>query len=65
MTRRPAEATVTLTMYTRLKEVQEVMGRVTGVAFIYLDHRDVVRHPLVQRVIQAYDEHHARRRNDR
>jgi len=44
-----------------LKEVQEVMGKVAGVAFIYLDHRDVVRHPLVQRVIQAYDEHHSRK----
>jgi len=44
-----------------LKEVQEVMGKVAGVSFIYLDHRDVVRHPLVQQVIQAYDEHHARK----
>jgi phosphate starvation-inducible PhoH-like protein len=48
-----------------LKEVREVMGQVPGVAFVYLDHRDVVRHPLVQRVIQAYDEHHARRRGHR
>ena len=48
-----------------LREVRDVMARVPGVAFVYLDHRDVVRHPLVQRVIQAYDEHHARRRGDR
>jgi phosphate starvation-inducible PhoH-like protein len=48
-----------------LKEVREVMGDVPGVAFVYLDHRDVVRHPLVQRVIQAYDEHHARRHSER
>jgi phosphate starvation-inducible protein PhoH and related proteins len=48
-----------------LKEVREVMSEVSGVAFVYLDHRDVVRHPLVQRVIQAYDEHHARRHGHR
>lgn len=32
------------------------LSRTAGVAFVHLDKMDVVRHPLVQRVIEAYDE---------
>ncbi|MBX3365062.1 MAG: PhoH family protein [Phycisphaeraceae bacterium] len=32
------------------------LRRVSGVAMVYLDRTDVVRHPLVQRVIDAYGE---------
>ena len=38
-----------------LEEVQEVLRGVEGVAFVYLTEKDVVRHPLVQRVIKAYE----------
>ena len=40
-----------------LREVVEVLGGVEGVAFSFFSSRDVVRHPLVQRVVQAYERH--------
>ena len=39
-----------------LVEAIEVVGNIEGIAFIYFDERDVVRHNLVQRIIKAYDE---------
>jgi phosphate starvation-inducible protein PhoH and related proteins len=38
-----------------LKHVIEVLGKVEGVTFTFFDARDVVRHPLVQRIVQAYE----------
>ena len=38
-----------------LLEAIDVLHEVEGMAFIYFDERDVVRHDLVQRIIRAYD----------
>ncbi|MCS7264153.1 MAG: PhoH family protein [Armatimonadetes bacterium] len=38
-----------------LVEVQEILKGVEGIAFIYLTEQDVVRHPLVQKIITAYE----------
>jgi phosphate starvation-inducible PhoH-like protein len=38
-----------------LNHAVEVLRAVDGVAFTYFDSRDVVRHPLVQRIVQAYE----------
>jgi len=38
-----------------LRHVVDVLGGVDGVAFTYFDAQDVVRHPLVQRIVQAYE----------
>jgi len=38
-----------------LVEVQEILKGVEGVTFVYLTEHDVVRHPLVQRIVAAYD----------
>jgi len=43
-----------------LLEAVEVLKNVQGLAFVYFDEADVVRHHLVQRIIRAYDEHKAR-----
>ena len=40
-----------------LRDAVRVLSGVTGVAFIHLGERDVVRHPLVARIIRAYDRH--------
>ncbi len=37
-----------------LVAVQEILDGVEGIAFVYLDKSDVVRHPLVARIIEAY-----------
>jgi len=38
-----------------LVEAQTVLGGVNGIRFVYFDDTDVVRHPLVQEVIKAYE----------
>ncbi len=38
-----------------LLEAKRILGRVDGISFCYFTDFDVVRHPLVQRVIQAYE----------
>jgi len=38
-----------------LRHVIDVLASVEGVAFTFFDAQDVVRHPLVQRIVQAYE----------
>ena len=38
-----------------LKHVIDVLRDVEGVAFTFFSARDVVRHPLVQRIVLAYE----------
>jgi phosphate starvation-inducible PhoH-like protein len=38
-----------------LSHVVQVLRAVQGVAFTFFDAHDVVRHPLVQRIVQAYE----------
>ncbi len=38
-------------------EAKQALAKVEGIALCELDKRDVVRHPLVQRIVQAYDDH--------
>jgi phosphate starvation-inducible PhoH-like protein len=40
--------------YSGLKEAEKVLRQVEGIAFHFLDGRDVVRNPLVQKIIEAY-----------
>jgi phosphate starvation-inducible PhoH-like protein len=39
-----------------LKNATEVLADVEGVSFTYFSRKDVVRHHLVQRIVQAYEE---------
>jgi phosphate starvation-inducible PhoH-like protein len=32
-----------------------VVGKIEGIAFVYFDERDVVRHKLVQAIVKAYE----------
>jgi phosphate starvation-inducible protein PhoH and related proteins len=38
-----------------LVEALKVVSQVEGIAFIYFDERDVVRHKLVQQIVKAYE----------
>jgi phosphate starvation-inducible PhoH-like protein len=40
-----------------LIEARTVLKRVRGIAFTYFQASDVVRHPLVQRIVSAYERH--------
>ena len=41
---------------TGLKEAIKILKNISGIRFIYLSKKDVVRHPLVQKIIQAYED---------
>ena len=45
-----------------LLEAERALQRVEGIALVQFSRRDVVRHPLVQRIIAAYEEHRGRQR---
>ncbi|MFI5354902.1 MAG: PhoH family protein, partial [Desulfobaccales bacterium] len=47
-----------------LVEAKELLQGVEGIAFIHFSDRDVVRHPLVQDIIRAYDSRRARRASE-
>ena len=40
-----------------LVEARRILNHVSGLAFVHLTERDVVRNPLVQRIIKAYETH--------
>lgn len=40
-----------------LLDAVDVLSNVSGIAFVRLDERDVVRHSLVQRIVKAYEHH--------
>jgi len=40
-----------------LIHVQDILGSIDGIAFIRFGHEDVVRHRLVQRIVEAYKLH--------
>jgi phosphate starvation-inducible PhoH-like protein len=39
-----------------LRDAQELLNGVEGISFFHFTHRDVVRHPLVGRIVNAYDQ---------
>jgi phosphate starvation-inducible PhoH-like protein len=47
-----------------LRNVLQVLRGVQGVAFSHFDAADVVRHPLVQRIVMAYEAQDARTEGD-
>jgi len=43
--------------YSGLKEASYILKDIEGIGMAYLTERDVVRHPLVQEIIKAYEAH--------
>jgi phosphate starvation-inducible PhoH-like protein len=41
--------------------IGDILGSVEGIEFVRFGGEDVVRHKLVQRIVEAYDEYSARR----
>jgi phosphate starvation-inducible PhoH-like protein len=48
-----------------LREAQQLLSNIEGIRFVLFDERDVVRHPLVQSIISAYDALDRERARDR
>ena len=42
---------------------QRVLAKVEGIKFCQLSNKDVVRHPLVQKIVKAYDAYESKERN--
>jgi phosphate starvation-inducible PhoH-like protein len=40
-----------------LIQVQDILGNIDGIAFVRFSNQDVVRHKLVQRIVEAYKLH--------
>ena len=40
-----------------LRQVLHVLAKVPGISFTHFTPKDVVRHPLVQRIVEAYERH--------
>jgi phosphate starvation-inducible protein PhoH and related proteins len=40
-----------------LIQVQSILGSIDGIEFVQFGHQDVVRHKLVQRIVEAYKRH--------
>ncbi|MBI2947285.1 MAG: PhoH family protein [Verrucomicrobia bacterium] len=47
-----------------LLEAHRALAHVEGIAIVEFHKRDVVRHPLVQKIIAAYEEHRGKRRDE-
>jgi phosphate starvation-inducible protein PhoH and related proteins len=47
-----------------LRHVLDVLSGVNGISFTHFSARDVVRHPLVQRIVEAYEHHEEEKDHD-
>ncbi len=49
--------------YSGLIHAQKILQQIEGISFCYFTHLDVVRHPLVQQIIGAYEQEDLRKEN--
>jgi len=48
-----------------LKEAHEVLGKVKGISFIEMNEKDIVRHRLVTRIVNAYNKYEKEKKDER
>ena len=48
-----------------LEVAEQVLKKIEDIAFCQLTSKDVVRHPLVQKIVQAYEAYEKKPRNTR
>ena len=48
-----------------LAHIMNILDKVEGIGFTHFANKDVVRHPLVQRIVDAYDKHDIKLEADR
>ena len=46
-----------------LIQIQHILHNIDGIDFVYFSERDVVRHPLVQKIVKAYDRYELHQQN--
>ncbi|MCR5256141.1 MAG: PhoH family protein [Acetatifactor sp.] len=47
-----------------LEIAEKVLKKIEGISFITLTSKDVVRHPLVQRIVKAYEDYEGKNKSD-
>ena len=50
--------------YSGLEQATKVLGKIDDIGFSYLTNQDVVRHPLVQKIVKAYDVYEAKQNRE-
>lgn len=50
----PSQVDLPMKQKSGLKEAMRILGGVDGIGFVYLTEEDVVRHPIVRKIIMAY-----------
>lgn len=50
--------------YSGLRHVVEVLNNIDEISLTFFDSRDVVRHPMVKRIVKAYDAYEAKTSDD-
>lgn len=48
-----------------LEEAMKVLGKIDDIGFCHLTSQDVVRHPLVQKIVKAYDDYEEKKTRNR
>ena len=48
-----------------LTEVKQILRGVDGLGFVFLDESDIIRHPLVKKIVKAYDTYYEQQRETR
>ncbi|MCQ2334303.1 MAG: PhoH family protein, partial [Paludibacteraceae bacterium] len=43
-----------------LRDALDVLDGIKGISFVHFDQKDIVRHPLVQKIVDAYDKEKAK-----
>ncbi len=51
--------------FSGLEQAPRILSNIDGIALIYMTDKDVVRHPLVQNIIKAYEAYEASRERNR
>lgn len=52
----PSQVDLPKNQQSGLREAMKILENIEGIGFVYLNEEDVVRHPIVKKIIQAYKE---------
>lgn len=52
----PSQIDLPKNQYSGLQEAMHILANVEGIGFVYLSEEDVVRHPIVKKIILAYNQ---------
>lgn len=60
----PSQVDLPMRQKSGLKESMRILSEVNEIGFVYLTEEDVVRHPIVRKIIHAYGAEEKRQREE-